>query len=107
VIAIARPKIARIAELNDPFELVAADLNKKSHRRALEGLRQTLSRDTGLLCFSESWDHLLMWSHYANKHQGICLGFDVDDKFVARVKYSDRRIPIEWKDEAAGNVSPS
>jgi hypothetical protein len=107
VIAIARLKKARIAELNDPFELIAAELNKKSHRRALEGLRQTLSRDTGLLCFSESWDHLLMWSHYANKHQGICLGFDVDDKFVARVEYSDRRIPIEWKDEAAGNVSPS
>jgi hypothetical protein len=44
---------------------------------------------------------------YANKHRGICLAFEVNDKFVGRVRYSDRRIPIEWKDEASGMVSPS
>jgi hypothetical protein len=26
-------------------------------------------------CFSELRNNILMWSHYANKHKGICLGF--------------------------------
>lgn len=27
-------------------------------------------------CFSKKYDNILMWSHYANKHNGICIGFD-------------------------------
>ncbi len=27
-------------------------------------------------CFSKSYDEVLMWSHYANKHTGICIGFE-------------------------------
>jgi hypothetical protein len=28
-------------------------------------------------CFSEVSDNILMWSHYADKHKGICIGFDL------------------------------
>jgi len=28
-----------------------------------------------VLCLSEKCDSILMWSHYANKHQGVCIGF--------------------------------
>jgi hypothetical protein len=27
-------------------------------------------------CFSARSDEVLMWSHYANKHSGVCIGFD-------------------------------
>jgi len=30
----------------------------------------------GICCFSEDWSHILMWSHYAANHSGICLGFE-------------------------------
>ena len=30
----------------------------------------------GVCCFSKVWDSILMWSHYADRHQGICLGYD-------------------------------
>jgi len=30
----------------------------------------------GVCCFSEVWNSILMWSHYADKHQGICLGYE-------------------------------
>jgi len=30
----------------------------------------------GIACFTESYDEILMWSHYADCHQGVCLGFD-------------------------------
>jgi len=33
----------------------------------------------GMLCLSERTDDILMWSHYAAGHQGICLGFQVDE----------------------------
>lgn len=35
----------------------------------------------GVHCFSEIWDSILMWSHYSDKHRGICLGYD-DTKFT-------------------------
>lgn len=31
----------------------------------------------GITCFSEDDSNMLMWSHYANNHSGICLGFDI------------------------------
>ncbi len=45
-----------------------------------------------LSCFSELSDEVLMWSHYADKHSGICIGFNFpvkyDNKFIlCPVKY--------------------
>lgn len=47
-----------------------------------------------LACFSEFSNETLMWSHYADKHSGICIGFDFphkyEDKFIlCPVKYLD------------------
>lgn len=30
-------------------------------------------------CFSESPNSILMWSHYANQHQGFCIGYDTSE----------------------------
>jgi hypothetical protein len=41
--------------------------------------------ETGITCFSKSYLKTLMWSHYANKHAGVCLGFsfrDEEEKFI-------------------------
>ena len=46
----------------------------------------------GVTCFSRKKDNILMWSHYANDHKGICLGFDIDEndehlkKFLNKTK---------------------
>ena len=32
----------------------------------------------GICCFSKKWDNNLMWAHYADRHKGICIGFDTD-----------------------------
>ncbi len=39
-----------------------------------ESWRNTM-RATGVACFSATPTNILMWSHYASKHQGVCLGF--------------------------------
>lgn len=57
-----------------------------------EAYRRTLERITkfGVLCLSEKWDDILMWSHNADKHTGACLIFDTVNDFFAStmpVKY--------------------
>jgi len=51
-----------------------------------------------ITCFSLDKKNTLMWSHYADKHKGICIGFQFppiyDDKFIlSPVSYIDE-IPL-------------
>jgi hypothetical protein len=32
----------------------------------------------GVTCFSKRFDNVLMWSHYADRHKGLCLEFDTN-----------------------------
>jgi hypothetical protein len=48
-----------------------------------------------MLCFSKSWRNPVQWSHYAEKHTGLCFGFDVPDEHLAPVNYSGRRLAVE------------
>lgn len=87
-ISLQRLKIARFADLNDPFELLAVDLADKRYRAAFRNTKEQINRDRGLMCFSKSWRNPLLWGHYAEKHAGMCLGFDVPDKLLASVIYA-------------------
>jgi hypothetical protein len=49
----------------------------------------------GLLCFSKGWESPLLWSHYGQRHYGLCLGFDLPDEKIVTVRYQDARIEIE------------
>jgi len=91
----ARLKIAQIEDLNDPFELRCMDTSGKVNRMAYELWRQESAARFGVLCFSERWNDILQWSHYADRHRGICLGFDVagDPKKFGNVHYSNQKIP--------------
>jgi hypothetical protein len=40
------------------------------------GVLQKLSRDIGLYCLSRDQTSILMWSHYAQDHEGYCLEFE-------------------------------
>lgn len=90
-----RLKIAIIDQLNDPFEFIGLVLTERNERRAWANLKQTMSRRFGIICMSSSWHHPLLWSHYADKHQGICLGFDVPDHLVTEIQYVDDRITLQ------------
>lgn len=79
------------ATFNDPY-----DCNIGLH------LRVHL-KTCGVLCFSTSnCDMILMFSHYADRHRGVCLQFEIDDDdtndeispfFGRRVDYQ-KKIPI-------------
>lgn len=89
-----RLKIARIMELNDPFEFLGVELSDRSFRQGLLQVKARLSQDSGLLCFTKSWHNPVLWGHYADKHRGICLGFDMPDEFLGQVSYVNSR--FQW-----------
>jgi len=66
-------------------------------RNGTVGLRNWLLNDFGVVSFSSCNDDLLMWSHYAGGHNGICIEFRCThqehlDFFgqVQQVRYSDQ-----------------
>ena len=91
-----RLKIARINELNDPFELLAADLLDKRDRQAFVKFKNQINEKFGIVCFSGSWESPLLWGHYADKHKGIALGFDVVDEKLNEVNYTTMRPKVEF-----------
>jgi Protein of unknown function (DUF2971) len=85
-------KVSRLSDVNDPFELLALSIMDPSVRAAVLDFKADEDSQTALLCFSEDWTSPLMWSHYADKHRGICLGFDVLRSAVKSIQYDDKRI---------------
>lgn len=89
-----RIKIARIAELNDPFEFLGWDLGDPMARAKMHQWKADRHREYGLLSFSGGWLNPLLWGHYADKHQGMALGFEVpDDGLYSPVQYRSTRLP--------------
>lgn len=113
-------------QLNDPFEMcvpiVTKELNEnnypevllKKHSDEEDGVETIrvqssdyqnevldyISRLFGVACFSTNPKNLLMWSHYANSHQGICIQFILDEDFLKsckcfKVKYSKARTILD------------
>ncbi len=87
-----RLKIARIMELNDPFEFLGAELSNRELRKAINATKNQISETTGILCFSRNWRNPVQWSHYAEHHKGICMGFDVSKRLLAKVDYVGERL---------------
>ena len=91
-----RLKLARIADLNDPFEFDPACPDKKA-RQVIADFKRQAHETIALLCFSEKRDNPVQWSHYADGHKGVCLGFDIPDDHVAKVKYETARPMVDMK----------
>lgn len=78
--------MAHYNEMNDPME--GAFYSDASNRALLqevwEGKRKQL-----ICCFSTDYRHTLLWSHYADSHQGCCLEVEVISKLEPHnVNYS-------------------
>lgn len=88
-------KISLLHDLNDPFELLSIELSDMELRRRLTALKQNLAADRGLLCFSRNWTNPVQWGHYADRHRGLCLGFEIPTPHLIRVEYSGKRLVKE------------
>lgn len=69
--------------------------NPEKLKRFLSQKLLDIKSNVGVCCFSESFDNILLWSHYAEKQSGICLGFLIspvikDFYALYPVNYSER-----------------
>jgi len=103
-IALRRIKISRYRDLNDPFELLGANLVNRTYRRALQKTKEEIDSTQGIICFSKRWKNPLLWGHYAEKHTGIALGFDVPDECLTSMLYRETLEKITL-DPATGKPS--
>lgn len=89
-----RLRVARLTDLNDPFEMLPFDISTDAARFLEVTTLSALNERHGLICFSRSWTSPILWAHYADRHRGLCLGFDVPDLFLREVSYVDNRLPF-------------
>jgi hypothetical protein len=82
-----RLKLSKIDDMNDPWEWKSLCSNDKKTQEALDKTATETVEMYGVACFSQYWDNILMWSHYADRHKGICLGFDIPDEVIRKVMY--------------------
>jgi len=94
-----RIKVSTVSSLNDPFEGLAAQMDDHKMRNASFRMKNHITATIGLVCFSDNYHSPVMWSHYADRHRGICLGFDVVQEHLFRVDYSKNRLTPDahWK----------
>lgn len=85
-------KVSQFNDLNDPFELYAMELSNKQHRALFLKFKKRLAAKLGLLCFSEKWKNPLLWSHYADRHKGVALEFEVLGSLLQKVDYFSSRL---------------
>jgi hypothetical protein len=83
------------------------ELAKRFPAEHLETMRELarknlaqVSEQFGVLCLSTVSDSIAMWSHYADKHRGIVIGFDSDHPNFANrnwftVNYAKDRVSVD------------
>lgn len=97
-----RLRLSRLKTMNDPFELLAVEASDKLTRSFLRTNRDQVHETAGFICFSRGWQNPVQWSHYAQGHRGLCLGFDVNDEHLGEVHYAPKRVPaLEFRMIAA------
>lgn len=94
-IALGRMKVARFSDLNDPFELMAANFRERHVRKIVRNFKNAYDSHTGLLCFSADWLNPVLWSHYGAKHRGVCLGFNLQRSRAQTVRYEHERLLLK------------
>lgn len=57
---------------------------------------RTINKNYGIYCLTTDPSNVLMWSHYAHNHQGICLEFDISEHLfltfrLFEVSYKDNK----------------
>ena len=83
-----RLKVSRADSLNDPFDHLGLWLGDREMRHHLKIALKEAARQQGLICFSESYNSPVMWSHYADRHRGICLGFEIAKSDLTKIRYT-------------------
>jgi hypothetical protein len=67
---------------------IAFRIDNRKDRQTWRKLQKKIWADKGIISFSSKWSSPLLWAHYADSHQGLCLGFDINPDIAFEVSYS-------------------
>ncbi len=92
-----RKQLSRMYKTSD-FEII--------DKLKTEGMNNEI-KNRGVSCFSKKFNDMLMWSHYADSHRGICIGFELSllylninslymEKMIVPVDYVKELEPINY-----------
>ena len=91
-------RIGRIRELNDPFEwrLGITGIITEGQpltRSLLDSFINEISERIGVLSFSDTSEDAVLWSHYADRHQGVAFEVDhrIDPEHLFKMEYTNER----------------
>lgn len=108
------------SKFNDPFELSAKvnistsplldqlstrekeEVQRIFRLRTPEAVSEEWRGKIGILCLTEDPLNILMWSHYAHNHTGICIGFDTESSpfnSAKQVTYNGERPQAEFNSD--------
>lgn len=65
-------------DLNDPMEGYFS-INKNENT-SLKCVLKDVKYEYKICTTSESYSNFLLWSHYADKHKGVCLGIEIEEQ---------------------------
>lgn len=65
--------LSPVGTLNDMFEGIAPSQQQQISAKDWDELGKLVS----IKCFSENWNNLLMWAHYADGGRGMCVEYDL------------------------------
>lgn len=73
------------------------ELKNKFSKEIIQKIKK-VRNNVLISCFSKRYDSILMWSHYGDKHKGICFEFERPEKDFLDVKYSKKRCKFDLED---------
>jgi len=80
-----------------------ADMNYPERDKRI---MRVFSKDYRIKCFSEMWDSILMWSHYADNSRGICIEYDFSEDERAKnfLPVTYLKDPLDFSDIADHSI---
>jgi hypothetical protein len=91
-----RIKISEYGDMNDPYEFLAVSVKPEIFGRDINDA----IKNHGAVCLSATESEPLLWSHYAEKHRGCCIAFE-----VAEGEHLKKTIPVDKPDEIFVDIS--
>lgn len=74
----------RYREVNENKRVQVIDEHLDRMFACLDAVRISIRKNTKIICFSEVYNSMLMWSHYADNHKGFVLVYDKKDLAEAK-----------------------
>lgn len=100
-------EFVKIPLLNAYYKIVNKITHKNDFSNDMEDAKRKFSiemkntynniKDNSLItCFSKRNDSILMWSHYGDKHKGICFELKNNKELYKKVSYKNRRYKLNF-----------